>query len=52
MRLRNPMKSSVVKNDRVVPTPRAEVEVAALDGMIYVLGGQSLASPASKLNQE
>jgi hypothetical protein len=28
------------------------VEVAALDGMIYVLGGQPLASPASKLNQE
>jgi N-acetylneuraminic acid mutarotase len=33
-------------------TERAEVAVAAVNGMIYVLGGQTLGTPASKLNQE
>src|ERR1700730_15114511 len=35
-----------------LPTERAEVAVAAVNGMIYVLGGQTLGSPASKLTQE
>lgn len=33
-------------------TQRAEVGVAALDGKIYVLGGEALGKTASQLNQE